>query len=216
MSSGSRAHPDAAWVTVVPVKARATAKSRLDPGSQARRRALAGAFAVDTVAALVAVDRVRVVVVVCGDHDLARDLSGPHVELLDEPDPAGLNPATEVGIRWSLAHHPDAGICVLPADLPALRPADVAAALHRAASSPRTVLADPEGTGTTMLTGLPGTPPRPCFGPGSLARHVADGAVALDGAGLARASRDVDTAAHLLAVRRLGVGRATRLVLDGD
>ncbi len=203
------------WVAVVPVKALATAKSRLDRCSDSRRRALAGAFAADTVAALGAVERVRAVVVVCTDLSLASTLTGPKVALLDEPSPGGLNEAAAAGVGWASVHHGDAGVAVFPADLPALQPHDVDAALRLAELHGRTVLGDREGVGTTMLAGLPGHPPRPRFGTGSLARHRADGAVVVDPAGLDRAARDVDTDQHLAEVQSLGVGVATRRVLDG-
>lgn len=203
------------WVAVVPVKGLATAKSRLDPTSGQRRRALARAFAADTVRALRGADPVRVVVVVGGDPELAATLGGADVRLLDEPVPGGLNRAAAAGIDWACRHHPDAGVLVVQADLPALRPTDTSIVLARACAHERAVLADRDGTGTTMLTGRPGHPPRPQFGAGSLARHLADGAVALDAAGLERAGRDVDTAPHLAQVRQLGVGPATSRVLDG-
>ncbi|CAN5803987.1 2-phospho-L-lactate guanylyltransferase [soil metagenome] len=201
------------WVAVVPVKALATAKSRLATGSDERRRALAGAFAADTVAALRAADDVRAVVLVCSDKVLVAALAAPGVVLVDEPTPGGLNEAARAGVDWAATHHGDAAIVVLPADLPALRPRDVTRVLRLAANHPRTALADGEGSGTTMLTGLPGSPPRPRFGSGSYAAHLADGAVAIDATGLDRAARDVDTEPDLDEVRRLGVGPATEAVL---
>ncbi len=204
------------WVAVVPVKALAAAKSRLDAGSDDRRRSLAMAFAVDTVSALRSVPRIRWLVVVCGDPLLEAAVTAPRVEVLPEPPGGGLNEAARAGVAEAVARHPTAGVLVVPADLPSLRAVDVALLLDRAALLPRTVLADREGSGSTVLTGLPGTPPRPRFGPGSLARHLCDGAVPLDPAGLDRASRDVDTDRHLTEVRRLGVGAATDRVLSGD
>jgi len=203
------------WVVVVPVKALAVAKSRLADVAGPSRRALAGAFAADTVAALAPAPDVRRVAVVCGDADLARTLAGPGVELVPEPGPTGLNEAAKLGLRWARTHHPDAGVVVVPADLPALRGADVARMLGLAARHSRAALADREGTGTTMLAAAPGVDLRPRFGPASFARHVGDGAVALDATGLARAVRDVDTGAHLRQACRLGVGPATGRVLGG-
>jgi 2-phospho-L-lactate guanylyltransferase len=203
------------WVAVVPVKALATAKSRLGATSGDRRRALAGAFAADTVLALRGADAVRLVVVVCADPTLSAALAAADVQLLDEPVPGGLNRAAATGIGWAASHHGDAGVLVVQSDLPALRPRDIDTVLHRAGAHPRTVVADRDGIGTTMLTGLPGDLPRPSFGAGSLARHLSDGAVLLDAADLERAGRDVDTAAHLSQARLLGVGPATGQVLRG-
>ena len=205
-----------AWVAVVPVKSLATAKSRLVPASDERRRALALAFAVDTVAALRAVPEIRTVVVVTADPVVAAEVGGPGVEVLPEPAESGLNGAITAGVDWGRSRHADVGIVVVAADLPALRSRDVAAVLRIASAHPRTVLADREDTGTTMLTGLPGTPPRPQFGSNSLARHRAEGVLVIDGAGLDRAARDVDTPDHLTEARQLGVGAATRQELEAD
>ena len=203
------------WVAVVPVKALDTAKTRLTTVPDMRRRELALAFAVDTVTALQGVDCLLAVVAVGGDDDLAADLTHRRVVVLAEPVPGGLNQAAQAGIDWARGRHPQAGILVVPADLPALRSADVARVLAMASAHARAVLPDREGTGTTMLTGLPPTPPVPRFGRGSLARHLATGAVALDATGLERAAYDVDTAVHLEQARALGVGAATGQVL-GD
>lgn len=203
-----------AWVAVVPVKGLSTAKSRLASGSDEQRRALALSFAVDTVTALRAAPEIRTVVVVTGDATVAARVNGPDVEVLTEPAGAGLNAAITAGVDWSRSRHPDAGVVVVAADLPGLRPRDIAAVLHIASAQPRTVLADREGTGTTMLTGLPGTPPRPQFGADSLARHRVDGAAVIGGRDLARAARDVDTPDHLDEARHLGVGATTGRVLD--
>lgn len=205
-----------AWVAVVPVKSLATAKSRLAPASDERRRALALAFAVDTVAALRAVPGIRTVVVVTADAAVAAEVGGADVEVLPEPAEGGLNAAITAGVDWSRFQHADAGVVVVAADLPALRSRDVAAVLRIASAHPRTVLADREGTGTTMLTGLPDTPPRPQFGSDSLARHRAEGALVIDGRNLEPAARDVDTPDHLEQARRLGIGAATVQVLDAD
>ena len=52
------------WVAVVPVKALATAKSRLAAGSPEHRQALAGAFAADTISAVRSVSNVELVLVI--------------------------------------------------------------------------------------------------------------------------------------------------------
>lgn len=209
------------WVTVVPVKGLAAAKSRLDPGVGVRRPALARAFAVDTVVAIAQVPVVRLVVVVTADEPVRDAVRGAvrasaaasAVQLLDEPGAGGLNAAASVGIDWVRTHHPDAAVAIVPADLPALRTSDASLMLRLASGHPRAVVADREGTGTTVLTALPGVPLTPCFGDESLRRHRADGAVAVGGPELVRATRDVDTAGHLAEAVALGVGRETARVL---
>jgi 2-phospho-L-lactate guanylyltransferase len=89
-------------------------------------------------------------------------------------------------------------------DLPALRPADLADALRRAAAFERTVVADAEGTGSTLVTARADVPWAAAFGDGSLARHLALGAVSLDAAPSLR--RDVDTPDQLAEASRLGLG----------
>lgn len=202
------------WVAIVPVKRPELAKSRLETGVDGRRLALARAFAADTVAALRAVRAVRAVVVVCGDAEVADTVRGPGVVVLDEPVPAGLNRAAAAGVAYAREHHPLAAVAVVPADLPALRARDVSAVLKLAAEYPAAVVADREGTGTTILTALPGTEPKPLFGPDSLARHRDGGAVVVSAPHLVRATRDVDTASHLAEAVALGVGSATTRVLD--
>ena len=98
-------------------------------------------------------------------------------------------------------------VAALSSDLPALRPAELTAALGAAAASPHAFVADVHGTGTTLLTAV-GTPLRPRFGAGSAQAHRDDGALALDGEwpGLLR---DVDALEDLRAAVGLGVGPAT-------
>ena len=202
------------WVTVVPVKRLDLAKTRLQTGIDGRRPALARAFATDTVAALGAVPEVRTVIVVCGDRRDAESVRGDGVVVIDEPVPGGLNQAASAGIAWAREHHADAAVAVFPADLPALRARDVTAVLALAASHPRAVVADLEGTGTTVLTALPGIELVPRFGPASLAGHREGGAVVVSAPELVRATRDVDTASHLAEAIALGVGSATAKALE--
>ena len=102
-------------------------------------------------------------------------------------------------------------MAALSSDLPALRPAELGAALAAAEDFPRSFVADAQGTGTTLLTAR-GTPLRPRFGPGSAAAHEADGAQRLAGdwPGL---TRDVDTDDDLRVAQRFGVGPATAALL---
>jgi 2-phospho-L-lactate guanylyltransferase len=105
----------------------------------------------------------------------------------------------------------------LQADLPALRPAQLDAALAAARAAftrgaPAAFCADAEGTGTTLLATAPGHELEPRFGIDSAARHREAGAVELDGdwPGL---RRDVDTADDLRVAAELGLGPHTRCVL---
>jgi 2-phospho-L-lactate guanylyltransferase len=103
-------------------------------------------------------------------------------------------------------------VAAISSDLPALRPDDVTRALRRGPSRPWFV-ADAAGAGTTMLASPEGHDWAPAFGAGSRRAHLDAGVVEINGVGLDRLRRDVDTAADLAAARRLGVGQSTSAVL---
>jgi 2-phospho-L-lactate/phosphoenolpyruvate guanylyltransferase len=203
------------WSVVVPAKRLAVAKTRLRPASAAlpggrgdTHAELVLALLADTVAAAVGCPAVVDVVVVTDDPAAAAVVRGRGARTVpDEPD-RGLNPALEHGARSVRTP----AVAALSSDLPALRPAELAAALVAAAErAPRCFVADAQGTGTTLLTAA-GVPLRPRFGPGSAAAHAADGAVRLAGdwPGL---TRDVDTEDDLRAALSLGLGGATAAVI---
>lgn len=204
---------------VVPVKPLHLAKSRLRGllgGSHGRRR-LALAVAMDTIAAAAAAGRVRRVVAICSDPHAVRVLRAEHVEVVaDEPD-AGLNPALRHGAALLRAADPAATTGALQADLPALRPAELDAALAEFAitAAGRAFCPDRAGTGTTLLLAAPGIDLDPRFGPGSARVHAASGATRLDG--LWPSLRcDVDTAADLAEATRLGLGPHTTAALTSS
>jgi 2-phospho-L-lactate guanylyltransferase len=201
------------WTVVVPAKRLALAKTRLRPVTEALGRAghdaLVLALLADTVAAATGCPAVRSVLVVTDEPAAAavvRDLGALVVP--DEPD-GGLNAALEHG--FSVAG--PGAVAALSSDLPALRPAELDAALRVAAGSPRSFVADAHGTGTTLLTAL-GAPLDPRFGEDSAAAHRASGARALVGPwpGLVQ---DVDTGADLDAAVALGAGPWTSSFVQG-
>ncbi|GEK20798.1 2-phospho-L-lactate guanylyltransferase [Cellulomonas xylanilytica] len=198
------------WVVVVPVKPAADGKTRLAGVlSASARERLVRAMARDTVAAAVATPDVDRVVVVTADAPLRTLLAGT-VELVDEPG-GGLNGAVRAGIDRASAA--DVAVAVLLGDLPALRPDDLADALRLADAHDRAFVADADGTGTTLLTALPGVPVDPAFGPGSAAAHERAGHVRLAVGATSTVRRDVDVPEDLAEVARLGVGPATGAVL---
>lgn len=199
------------WSVVVPVKRLPVAKSRLaDPRrAPADHAALALALALDTVRAAAGSAAVARVVVVTDDADAGRAVRTlDAVVVRDEPD-AGLNPALVHGASAAQRLAPEDGVAVLSADLPALRPAELTAALSAAAGTSRAFVPDAAGTGTTLLAAGPGTALDPRYGPGSRAGHRASGAVELAG-DWPSLRRDVDTAADLAEAAALGLGPATR------
>ncbi|MFC4000599.1 2-phospho-L-lactate guanylyltransferase [Prauserella oleivorans] len=201
---------------IVPMKPPHAGKSRLRgvlgaPDRADCHAALVLALAEDTVAAALATPGVRRVVVVSGDPAALAVVRELGAELLAEDAPAGLNAALRAGERLVRADDPDAVVGALQADLPALRPAELAAATAEAGRR-RAFAADRHGTGTTLLLSAPGEPLDPRFGPDSARDHARSGAVAL---GLTAPSlrADVDTPADLDHARLLGLGPRTTAIL---
>lgn len=191
---------------VVPIKRLDRAKSRLRGAVPADQHAeLVLALLLDTVTAAISADGVRRVLVVCEDERVPAALLGTGVECVDERGLPGLNAALAFGAE-SL-RTPANTVGALQADLPALRPADLTAAIEEAEGR-RAYCADRPGTGTTLLLAAPGEPLDPRFGPGSADAHAASGAVRV---GTARPSLrcDVDTEDDLGVAAELGLGVAT-------
>jgi len=182
---------DALWTVIIPVKPAAIGKSRLGLGPEVAR-----AIAVDTVAAVVACDAVDRVIVVTSD--AAFRPSG--TEVLLETVPSGIDAAVAAGAALAGIDAPRAALL---GDLPALDPAELAAALASAAHHPRSFVADHEGTGTTLVTSAPGKALRTAFGEASAARHRSLGLVELQVPADSSVRLDVDTPEQLaLALRR--------------
>ncbi|MFF5974654.1 2-phospho-L-lactate guanylyltransferase [Streptomyces sp. NPDC012769] len=198
------------WSLVVPLKPLARAKSRLGPavGGLLRGR-LALAFAEDTVAAALASAGVRDVVVVTDDPAAGAALSALGARIVPDVPGAGLNAALAHGARAVRAVRPSARVAALNADLPALRPAELARVLTVAGQFGRAFLADAAEIGTTFLSAAPGVELEPAFGGASRRRHLSSGAVEIRLAGVDSVRRDVDTGADLAAAVALGVGPRT-------
>lgn len=195
----------AAWTVVIPVKPSVRGKSRLDVAG-VDRVSLAQAIALDTIAAAAACEAVARVVVVTGDGGLviqAVDITG--LRFVSDEDAAGLDAAIALGAETADGM-PRAALL---GDLPALRPTDLAAALHAAASVDHGVVADAEGTGSTLVTAQAGVPWQSAFGDGSFARHRAMGFASLEIPDASTLRRDVDTAEQLDEAAALGLGPRT-------
>lgn len=204
-------------VAVVPVKDLDLAKSRLllDPD---RRAALALAVAQDVLAALLATPEVAHVVVVTGDPLVLAHARRAGASVVDDPgeglDAAVAAGAVAAGAVAAAERCAACGLLVVPADLPCLRPADLAAVLRMARRLPGAVVPDRSGTGTTMLVHRGDAPVVTAYGPGSAARHAALGLTVLGGAP-DRARLDVDTLEDLEAATVLGLGVHTACVVAG-
>ena len=200
------------WVVVVPVKRSSRGKSRLEVEG-VDRSALARAIALDTIEAAARCEEVLQVVVVSDDPALARDAAMiPALRFVPEGEARGLDAAVATGIE---AIDPGGRMprAALLGDLPSLRPADLAEALRAAASVDRAVVADAEGTGSTLVTATAGVAWASSFGDGSFARHTAAGCTPLEIPDASTLRRDVDTAAQLEAAVALGIGIRTAAVL---
>jgi 2-phospho-L-lactate/phosphoenolpyruvate guanylyltransferase len=191
---------------VVPIKKLNRAKSRLRGAVPAEEHAdLVLALLLDTVTAAAQAHGVRRVLVICEDERIPAALTGTGVEWVDERGLPGLNAALTFGAEY--LRTPGSTVGALQADLPALRPVDLAAAIEEA-DGRRAFCADRPGTGTTLLLATPGEQLHPRFGPGSADAHAATGAVRV---GMKRASLrcDVDTAEDLGLATELGLGKFT-------
>ena len=201
--------PTGSWSLVVPLKPLARAKSRLGRAVGGDRARLALAFAQDTVSAALSCPAVRDVVVVTDDPVASAALTALGARAVADVPAAGLNAALEHGARSVRARRPAAAVAALNADLPALRPEELARVLDRAAAFPRAFVTDAQEIGTTFLSAAPGVELRPAFGGASRARHRASGAVEIPAAGLDSVRGDVDTGEDLRVALELGVGRWT-------
>ncbi|MEV7195139.1 2-phospho-L-lactate guanylyltransferase [Streptomyces sp. NPDC093510] len=198
------------WTLVIPLKPLARAKSRLAAASgDGLRPGLALAFAQDTVAAVLACPAVRDVAVVTDDVLAGRELAALGARIVADEPGGGLNAALAHGAALVRAGRPDASVAALNADLPALRPMELARALDSAAAFPRAFMPDAAGIGTTLLCATAGTELRPAFGAISRSRHSASGAVELALDGFDSVRQDVDTGEDLRAALALGVGPRT-------
>ena len=199
---------------IVPVKPLGLAKSRLALAGE-HRRALALAFALDTITALTESAYVVGVLVVTSDSAVARRVQRMGARVTDDRG-AGLGAAVREGIRVVSACHPATGVVVVPGDLPCLSSQDVTDVLAEAGAGPAgrgAFVPDRAGTGTTFVVQASGVPALTRYGPDSAARHRALGLRALDAAP-AGARHDVDTLTDLRAAMALGAGSQTRAVVD--
>ncbi|MFF8593188.1 2-phospho-L-lactate guanylyltransferase [Streptomyces sp. NPDC015220] len=210
------------WTLVIPLKPLTRAKSRLsDTVGDGARPGLVLAFAQDTVAAAMACPAVGDVAVVTDDALAGRELAALGARIVPDAPRAGLNAALAHGAAVVRASRPEIPVAALNADLPALRPVELARVLVAAAEFPRAFLADAARVGTTLLAAAPAHELRPAFGTGSRARHRASGATELGLDSVDSVRQDVDTGADLRAALSLGVGprtavAAARLPIPGQ
>ncbi|MER7560567.1 2-phospho-L-lactate guanylyltransferase [Nocardioides sp. NPDC126508] len=201
--------PAPGYVVLLPVKPPARGKSRL-VGIEAHERAdLARSFALDTTEACLAADGVGAVLVITDDSYFAADVARLGAAVIPDGVSGDLNETLVQGALEARRRWPGLRPAALCGDLPALRSADLDAALTAANGSEAAYVEDAAGGGTTLYT-APYDVFRPAFGPGSAAAHHGGGAQPLAG-DLHSLRHDVDTLEDLEAVRRLGLGPRTAL-----
>jgi 2-phospho-L-lactate/phosphoenolpyruvate guanylyltransferase len=204
------AQPTARWSLVVPLKPLHLAKSRLATGTgDVLRPRLALAFAQDTVRAALASPAVLDVTVVTDDPAAGAELAALGARVVPDVPADGLNAALAHGAHEARLARPDAPVAALNADLPALRPGELARVLAAAAAHRRAFLADAAGVGTTLLAAAPGTALAPAFGGPSRRAHLASGAVEIALRDVESVRRDVDTLQDLHHAAALGLGPHT-------
>lgn len=194
-------------VAILPVKPPGLGKSRLAGLSDEHRRALAAAFAHDTAAAVLATPGVVAVLAVTDDHRFAAELAETGCDVIPDGVVDDLNAtlrqaAAEVARRW-----PGAVPVALPADLPGLRPHELAETLDALPADSAAFVRDASGHGTTLYAAPQGCFD-PAFGPDSARAHLEGGAVELT-VPAPSLRRDVDDVADLAAAMRLGLGSHT-------
>ncbi len=202
---------DRSYVAVVPVKPPTIGKSRLLGPTDLQRRQLAEAFALDTVAACLASDRVAEVLVATDDAAFATRFAALGCATIPDGDTTGLNSALRQAVAEAHRRWPALLPVALCADLPALRSTDLDAALASANGPGACFVADAAGSGTTLYqAAYDGFDPH--FGVESRQAHLSVGAVEIAGE-LATLRHDVDDLDDLRAAMTLGVGQETaRLV----
>jgi 2-phospho-L-lactate/phosphoenolpyruvate guanylyltransferase len=198
------------YVVLVPVKPPAVGKSRLAGLTDATRRELAAAFALDTVVACLATSRVASVLAVTDDAQFARRLSDAGCAVIPDGPAGELNTSLRLAAAEAVRRWPRLLPVAVCADLPALAPADLDEALRQVTPDGASFVADAAGSGTTLYAAPLGLfDPR--FGPGSRAAHLDAGARELDG-DLVTLRQDVDDPDDLERARLLGLGPHTAVL----
>lgn len=201
----------AAWHVIVPVKSRFRAKARLQVPDGVDKPALALALALDTLSAVLEVVRADRLIVVTEDDQVRAAMAERDVRTVDDPA-RGLNPAVQAGLTEAVRRDATLPTAVLLGDLPALRPADLAAGLRACAATESALVPDHDGVGTVLMTHHDPRSLSPRFGRGSAARHARRSTVLrLE---LPSLRHDVDDLESLERAEELGVGRHTTVALQ--
>jgi 2-phospho-L-lactate guanylyltransferase len=201
------------FVALVPVKPPAVGKSRIRDVPDADRVRLAAGFALDVVAACGATPSVAQVLAVTDDAGFATELASTGAAVVPDGVADDLNETLRLAALEAARRWPGLVPVAVCADLPALRAADLAAALSAwpGPPAPPGFVTDHDGVGTTLYVAATADF-SPAFGRGSRQAHLAAGATEIDGE-LATLRCDVDDVAALAHALRLGLGPRTAAVV---
>jgi 2-phospho-L-lactate guanylyltransferase len=195
------------YVILVPVKPPAVGKSRLAELGDRERRELAAAIALDTVEACRAATLVSEVLGITDDAGFAAELAAIGCATIPDGTSDDLNGTLRLAAAEAHRRWPELVPVAVLGDLPALRPADLDAALSTLKPGEQAYVADADGTGTTLYTASHDEF-APRFGAGSAAAHdVSARQITHAAPGL---RRDVDDLTDLRHAWALGIGPRTR------
>ena len=202
------------WSLVVPVKPAAIGKSRLAPFAGQHRTGIARAMAIDTIGAALACPSVTEVLAITPDPESGAVLAELGALVVPDEPTGGLNAALGHGCALARSRRPDCAVAAMLADLPALRPQELALALAAAQAHATSFVGDAAGIGTTLYCANQGVAFAPRFGGPSRAAHLASGAVELLLPTIPSVRQDVDTEEDLHQAKDLGVGPRTDAALS--
>jgi 2-phospho-L-lactate guanylyltransferase len=204
-------------VVVVPVKPPALGKSRLVGLGDKVRRDVAEAIALDTAQAAASTPGVEAVLVVTDDFRLASSMRALGCEVIPDGTSEDLNATLVQAVAEVVRRWPGAVPVALCADLPRLRPVELAGVLREVAghvaAGRSAFVPDRAGTGTTLYA-APAEHFDPGFGAESAARHRSAGAVEA-GTSATSVRTDVDDLADLGEALAAGVGPHTSRACEG-
>ncbi|NUH39318.1 2-phospho-L-lactate guanylyltransferase [Streptomyces samsunensis] len=207
--------PGSHWTVLLPVKPFALGKSRLGSWAGAARRDIARAVFLDTMDAILHTPEVCRLIVVTADPEAHALAAGAGAEGIHKASVGGLNAAARLGAAAAADHGTGVRtdpVAVVAADLPALKPRELASVLAEAGRRPRAVLADHRGHGSTILTAQDPSFLLPGFEGASRARHAANGAYEIAHSGVPGARLDIDVPGDLALAAALGLGTHTAAV----